>query len=50
LRQVARVGVIADEPVADLIDGSLVASHEQVEGISSAIPARRHERPIVEAV
>ena len=50
LRQVAGIGVIADEPVADLIDRSLVPSHEQVEGIASAFPARRHQRPIVEAV
>ncbi len=43
LRQVAGVLVVADEPVAQLIDGALMPLDDDVERARPAAEARRHQ-------
>ena len=48
LRQVGGVLVVADEAVAELVDGPAMPDHEFVERLPPPGDARRHERPVVE--
>ena len=48
--EIRRILVMADEPIAELIDVPLVPAHDDVERVLAAVEDRRDERAIVRRV